>query len=1079
VQFDIFDSHGVSIPCSHQRYTGSPGDPSYYTVSGNGCASNFTPDHYKPWTLVGINLSAYIGQTLNVVITNADCDQGGHFAYSYWDFLCGSSSLTAGCTGIQTSICGPVDPNIAYTYQWYHNGTAIPAPQGTQQCITVTAQPNDTFKVDVNQPSGCNFHMRYVPASIQPGFTSVVQCNNVTFTDNTTVSPASTTVTSWNWSFPGGTPATATTQTALVTYPAAGSYVATLTVTCSAGCFDVITHTVTVAGPPVAAFSNVPVCIGSPTPFTDNSTAQPGDPIATYSWSFPGGNPATSTAQNPTSTYPAGTYTATLTVTSQQGCTGVTSQTVAINPQPAAVFNGTNVCLNGSNVFTDHSVGNNTISNWNWSFDDGSTSNSQNPSHPFATYGTHTATLIVTNNFGCKDTTTKTVVVNPLPTANFSSTPVCFGACTPFTDLSTIPTGAITGWAWSFGDPASGANNTSAIQAPCHTFSASGPFNISLTVTSDSSCTNTVTLPATVIPLPVSAFSSTTVCVGNATSFTDNSVPGTGDPISSWSWSLTGGNPATSTLQNPNSTFPAGSYSATLTLTSQHGCTATVTQPLTVNPRPAASFTGTNVCLNNITTFTDQSVGNNSVSSWSWNFADPGSGTKDTSSFQNPTHTYASTGAFTTTLIITNNFGCKDTTTKTVIVNPLPVVNFSYVPVCYGDSTCFKDLSTISTGSIAGWNWNFGDLASGAANISNLKNPCHVFSGLGPYSVLLTVTSDSTCQSTTVLTATVIPHPVAAITPQNACLHFPAGFTDNSSSQGGDPITSWDWNFGDGTPDVGIQNPTHNYAAPGTYTTTLIVVSSKGCKDTVTKPVTIYNNPVAAFTTPKSGCSPVSQTFADVSTSQDGTIVSWLWDFQGGSPAIGATANSSSTWSNAGSYGVQLIVTTSFGCKDTLFIPNYINVYSWPNAGFTVAPAQNSVITPDFSFANLWSNDVTHWVWNFGDNTTDSTSLTPVHSYSATATNNDYYTYPICLYVQNIHGCWDSICHNVELEPEFEFYIPNSFTPNGDNINDVFYGKSRGVKDYNIWLFDRWGNLIWDCHWTGKNTDWDNRGQEG
>ena len=89
------------------------------------------------------------------------------------------------------------------------------------------------------------------------------------------------------------------------------------------------------------------------------------------------------------------------------------------------------------------------------------------------------------------------------------------------------------------------------------------------------------------------------------------------------------------------------------------------------------------------------------------------------------------------------------------------------------------------------------------------------------------------------------------------------------------------------------------------------------------------------------------------------------------------------------------------------------------------------------------------------------------------------YNYNVCLKVQNIHGCWDTICKTVELIPEFEFYIPNTFTPNGDGINEFFFGKCRGVKEYNIWVFDRWGNLLWDCHHNDKNTNWDGTGQDG
>ncbi|TAL60842.1 MAG: hypothetical protein EPN85_06375 [Bacteroidetes bacterium] len=85
----------------------------------------------------------------------------------------------------------------------------------------------------------------------------------------------------------------------------------------------------------------------------------------------------------------------------------------------------------------------------------------------------------------------------------------------------------------------------------------------------------------------------------------------------------------------------------------------------------------------------------------------------------------------------------------------------------------------------------------------------------------------------------------------------------------------------------------------------------------------------------------------------------------------------------------------------------------------------------------------------------------------------------MCVNVQNQYGCWDTVCKVVELIPEFTFYIPNTFTPNQDINNEVFFGKGRGIKEYNIWLFDRWGNQLWDCHKEDKNTNWDNQGQDG
>lgn len=173
------------------------------------------------------------------------------------------------------------------------------------------------------------------------------------------------------------------------------------------------------------------------------------------------------------------------------------------------------------------------------------------------------------------------------------------------------------------------------------------------------------------------------------------------------------------------------------------------------------------------------------------------------------------------------------------------------------------------------------------------------------------------------------------------------------------------------------------------------------------------------------------------------------------------------------------MITTQFGCSDTVAITPLVNVHPWPTANFCVAPSYAPVNDPKFNFCDLWSSNVTNWVWDFGDNSFDSVQTDPVHSYSASTTANDFYTFQVCLRVETQYGCWDTTCHPVEILPEFTFYIPNTFTPNGDFMNEMFYGKGRGIKEYNIWLFDRWGNQIWDCHHEGKNTDWDQSGQEG
>jgi PKD repeat protein len=405
------------------------------------------------------------------------------------------------------------------------------------------------------------------------------------------------------------------------------------------------------------------------------------------------------------------------------------------------------------------------------------------------------------------------------------------------------------------------------------------------------------------------------------------------------------------------------------------------------------------------------------------------------------------------------------------------IPNFTYTGKC--GSYVFTDSSYVTptgTASITGWNWSFPGGAPATANTATAS----VTYPPGTYNATLTITSSAGCTATIPKPLTVGGFPTGAFTPTSPCLGTATTLVDGSLAVTGDPIASWSWSMPGGTPTTAssttasaTHNATTTYPTSGTHTVTLIVTSSQGCKDTIDQQVLVYNPPVANFSKPDSGCAPVCVGYNDLSTSTDGTINAWQWTFPGGSPGTSTSAAPTNICYNTpGTYSVSLIVTTSYGCKDTIKLP-MIEVFPWPKAEFCVAPSVAPTTDPVFNFCDMWSSDVVQWSWNFGDNDSDKVNTDPIHNYSATATENDFYSYQICIRVKNVHGCWDTTCHTVELIPEFTFYIPNTFTPNGDFVNEMFYGKCRGVKEYNIWVFDRWGNQLWDCHKEDKNTNWD------
>ena len=318
-----------------------------------------------------------------------------------------------------------------------------------------------------------------------------------------------------------------------------------------------------------------------------------------------------------------------------------------------------------------------------------------------------------------------------------------------------------------------------------------------------------------------------------AVQFTDTS---TGSPTS-WLWSF--GDGATSTAQNPIHTYTTpGTYTVSLTATNAGGSsTETRTNYITVTtPPPVAAFTA------NVTTgpaplavqFTDISTG--SPTSWLWNFGDG-----ETSTAQNPIHTYTAPGTYTVSLTATNAGGSStEIKTDYITVTTPPSVAAFTANVTTGPAPLAVQFTDISTGSPTSWLWSFGD-----GETSTAQNPIHTYTTPGTYTVSLTATNaggSSTETRTNYITVTT-PPPVAAFTANVTTGPAPLAvqFTDIST---GSP-TSWLWNFGDGATST-AQNPIHTYTAPGTYTVSLTATNAGG-SSTETRTGYITVTPVAPF----------------------------------------------------------------------------------------------------------------------------------------------------------------------------------------------------------------------------------------
>ncbi len=256
--------------------------------------------------------------------------------------------------------------------------------------------------------------------------------------------------------------------------------------------------TITFKPAPFANFTFSVACATQPLLFTSLSTFTSGI-ITNYNWNF--GDGGTAISQNPIHSYSlANTYTVSLNILSSNGCTDTIRKVVTVNSLPFAAFYFDVACVGRQTQFHDSSFVNpGNITGWNWNFGDLGTSTIKDPLHTYVSAGLYNVTLIATTNAGCSSLITKTVTVKPKPTALFGMTnnPTLAEETVYFSDFSSTPSGSVTTWYWNFGDSIS-----SNVQNPQHFFNNQGDYTVTLIVTDQSGCSDTLRKPITVTLLP-------------------------------------------------------------------------------------------------------------------------------------------------------------------------------------------------------------------------------------------------------------------------------------------------------------------------------------------------------------------------------------------------------------------------------------------------------------------------------------------------------------------------------------------------------------------------------------------------
>ncbi|MEO5570880.1 MAG: choice-of-anchor L domain-containing protein [Bacteroidia bacterium] len=821
----------------------------------------------------------------------------------------------------------------------------------------------------------------------------------------------------------------ATTQT--INASTAGNF--TVTVTDVFGCTNTASTIMVIHALPAPAITgNTAICQGTSTQFNA------GAGYNSYIWSTGGSGQFLNNGT-------AGTYT--VTVTDVNGCTGSDNISLTVNLLPVPVITGNDEFCQGASSILNAGAG---FTNYLWSNSSSAQTINVNASGNYS--------VIVTNGFNCSASANMVVTVHALPTpAITGGSGICTGS---FTILNAG--NGYADYSWSSG-------------GSTQTITVTNGGNYAVTVTDNNGCVSSTGTTMVVNPLPAPAITgNTAICQGTSTQFN----AGTG--YNSYIWS-TGG--AGQFINNGT----AGTY--TVTVTDANGCTGSDNISLVVNALPTPAISGNTVlCQNNNTVLnagagytsyvwsnssTAQTINTGIAGIYSVTVRD-GNGCSASASVNVIVHAlpspvitginpicqgnntilsggnYASfawsTGANSQTIntsaaasytvTVTDNNGCVNSSPAfTLVINALPAaVVGSNSAICKGGSSSF----TISFTGVAPFHYIYND---GVQNSPLLTAPnSSVTINVSP-AVTTTYTlvgiSDLHCSGTFTGAAvvTVNPLPTPAITGNNIICDGSSA-TFNAGSYSG-----YSWSTGQSMQNISV-------STAGSYTVT--VTDGNGCINSTSRTLIVNQTPVAAFTNDTSlTCAEPIIHFFDNSIYPAGS--SFVWDFGDGSQST--EVNPAHTYTIAGTYPINLIITSQFGCTGTITQNTEIQFFPLPVAEFKADHATASVFNSNFNLVDLSQNAVS-WNWNFGDGAT-AAEQNPRHNY------DDIGKFKILLTVTNIAGCVSRYEQDILVTP---FFVPNSFTPNGDGLNEEFFdpGYVMDVAAYSMTIWNRWGQKIFD-----------------
>ncbi len=512
---------------------------------------------------------------------------------------------------------------------------------------------------------------------------------------------------------------------------------------------------------------------------------------------------------------------------------------------------------------------------------------------------------------------------------------------------------------------------------------------------------------------------------GNNVFFTNTSIANTGSVITQNIWNFGDGISFSSGATSLNHIYTtSGSFIVKLIIVSSNGCRDSIVKIINISPAGTACNANFSDSIVYKTSFFNSSISTTSTGDMIierfWNFGDPNSINNIlTGNVVDPKHVYTNNGTYMVCLKTVTQYGCIDSTCKTITINSTqtsctPYFTFSTNGLYAGFNSTYSQVS--AGDSIVRRKWFFGD---GDTLGGNVVSPYHTYATSGTYQACLIIYTANGCQRD-------ICKSVVVTGPNTQCL---AAFTttvvstspyaiafNSSTSQTsfGDSINERFWTFGDGTSGVGTIN-THTYTSGGSYTVCLYIISVSGCRDTICSVVQVPTTSCQSYFTMTISAANSHLIYFNSTSSSPTSIISRIWTFGDGDSLSGNVITPTHTYANAGTYTVCLKIITANGCQNTIcktitITGQQCRAKFTYGASPTVPPTSNSVLFNSSTSETRAGDSIITRLWYFGDNNyLSGNEVSPIHNYANAG------TYTVCLTITTASGCSDSICQQIQV----------------------------------------------------------------